>query len=269
MAKDYARLLEQAQIPVVKRLYEIILSKQTNLCVSADLTSASEVLKLAKSVGKNICVLKTHVDIIDDFSQRFIKQLRSIADAEGFLLFEDRKFADIGNTVRLQASGGPFKITQWADFINAHTLPGPGIIDGLYKACMSQDKEQGENQDMVMRDIGLLLLAQMTSKDNLFTPEYQHKTIEMSENYPDFVAGWITNQRLTDNPDHVHFTTGVKITEQSDGLGQQYKTPQVAIENGADVVIVGRGVIKASDQKTMSKLYKDISWEAVLDYKQG
>ena len=57
MSKDYAKLLEQAKLPISKKLYNLIVSKQTNLCVSADLTSAAEVLKLARSVGKNICVL--------------------------------------------------------------------------------------------------------------------------------------------------------------------------------------------------------------------
>jgi len=254
MNKDYSYLLESATLPVVRKLYELVLSKKTNLCVSADLVKAADIIALAKSVGPYISVLKTHVDIINDFSFNFIKELRSIADDNGFLLFEDRKFADIGNTVKLQASGGVFKITSWADFINAHTLPGEGIIEGLKQACLASSD----------RDIGLLLLAEMTSKGNLITPEYQHETIEMAKHYPDFMAGWITNQRLTDNPNHVHFTTGVKIGDLSDALGQQYKTPQQAMSQGSDILIVGRGIIHASDPAQTAKIYRDAAWENVL-----
>ncbi len=39
------------------------------------------------------------------------RELSQLAEQQSFLLFEDRKLADIGNTVRLQAA----KFTRWAD----------------------------------------------------------------------------------------------------------------------------------------------------------
>jgi len=42
-------------------------------------------------------VLKTHADIIDDFSQTTIKRLNEVSRRKNFLLFEDRKFGDIGS----------------------------------------------------------------------------------------------------------------------------------------------------------------------------
>lgn len=46
--------------------------------------------QLLDAVGPYICIAKTHVDIISDFSMTFIKLLRELATKHRFLLFEDR-----------------------------------------------------------------------------------------------------------------------------------------------------------------------------------
>jgi orotidine-5'-phosphate decarboxylase len=68
-------------------------------------------------------LLKTHIDIILDFDQDLIEQLLLLSKHFDFMIFEDRKFADIGNTVKLQYSGGIYKISSWADVTNAHAVP--------------------------------------------------------------------------------------------------------------------------------------------------
>jgi uridine monophosphate synthetase len=78
-------------------LLHLIDIKQSNLCVSADVHSTATLLRLAEEVGDSICVLKTHADIVDDFGEKTIKQLKEIAKRKHFLIFEDRKFGDIGS----------------------------------------------------------------------------------------------------------------------------------------------------------------------------
>jgi uridine monophosphate synthetase len=93
--------------PLASYLLSLIAVKHTNLCLSADVETSAELLQLAEDVGESICVLKTHCDIVTDWTDRTAQALREIARRKRFLIFEDRKFADIGGTSRPE-SGCPW-----------------------------------------------------------------------------------------------------------------------------------------------------------------
>lgn len=234
------------------KLKSIIQEKRSPLAVAADLTSSQELLHFADQVGPYICVLKTHIDICEDFTPESTRILKQLSEKHHFLIFEDRKFADIGNTVAHQYAGGIYRIADWAHITNAHIVPGEGIIQGLSKIGLP-------------RGNGLLLLAEMSSKGTLATGDYTQKAIEMAEKYSDFVMGFICTRRLTDNPKFIHMMPGVKIAGEGDALGQQYLTPEKAMERGADVIIVGRGIYEAPDPVEAAKEYRERAWSACLN----
>lgn len=236
-----------------QRLCQLIAEKQTNLCLSADVSYAAELLNLADKVGGEICLLKTHVDILSDFTADFIKQLNYLADKHQFLIFEDRKFADIGYTVKQQYSGGIYHIADWADIVNAHTIPGPGVIQGLQEVGLAKKR-------------GLLLLAEMSSVGSLAKGAYTEASLAMAKEYPDFVMGFIAQHQLTENPGLIHMTPGVQSDfTGAEGLGQHYISPEQAImQNGTDIIIVGRGIYQAENPAARAHHYRQSAWKAYL-----
>lgn len=248
----YQQRAQQTPHPLAKRLFYLMEEKQTNLALSADVTSKQALLALADSVGSEICVLKTHIDIINDFDSDLINQLTDLAKKHNFLIFEDRKFADIGNTVKLQYGEGIYHIAEWADIINAHILPGPGIIAGLKAVGKAKQR-------------GLLLLAEMSSEANLLTGDYVKTTINLAHQHKDFVIGFIAQNKLTDDPDLIHMTPGVSLHTSNDQLGQHYLHPTKVIqENGSDIIIVGRGIYQTNNPQQAAQEFRKLGWQAYL-----
>lgn len=246
---DFQCRLNACQNPATRRLLQLMHNKKTNLALSADVTTKAELLTLADQIGPEICVLKTHIDVIADFDEDLISQLVALAQRHQFMLFEDRKFADIGHTTKLQYEGGLYHIADWAPIVTAHAVPGPGIIDGLKAVGLAKGNS-------------CLVLTEMSSAGNLAQGEYQRQATEMALANPDFVMGFITQRRVTDHPGFLHFTPGVKLgDDQKDTLGQRYTTPEKAIvENGADIIIVGRGIYQASDPLAAAQAYRKAAW---------
>ncbi len=246
---SYQERAARCSNPTAKKLLELMEAKQTNLCLAADATTKKELLAWADEIGPEICLLKTHIDIITDFDWDLIVHLQVLAKKHNFLIFEDRKFADIGKTVQHQYRDGMFHMSEWADIVNTHTVAGPGSIEALKEIGLPKGR-------------GLLLLAEMTPKGTLAKGEYTAASIKMAEEHQDFVIGFITTRTLSDNPCFINMTPGIQMAGGGDRLGQQYTSPDEAIRGGADVIIVGRGICAASEPLVAADAYREAGWEA-------
>lgn len=247
---SYADRVQYAKNPVAKKLFQLMEKKRSNLSVAVDVTSQSELLQLVEQIGSEIVVLKTHIDILEDFDDSFVEKLQALAKKFEFVIFEDRKFADIGNTVFHQYTSGIYRIADWADIVNAHLLPGPGIIEGLQQGVQNRDR-------------GLLLLAQMSSQGNLFTSAYTQAVVDAANTYENYVIGFICMEKISNHPGMLHMTPGVNLATKQDNLRQQYQTPEYVILNRlSDIIIVGRDIYRDSNPEKRAQLYRQQGWDA-------
>lgn len=347
----FAARAEKTTHPLNSYLLRLMEVKKSNLCLSADVSTAHDLLRLADEVGPSIVVLKTHYDVVSgwDFHPHTGTgaRLASLARRHGFLIFEDRKFGDIGNTVQMQYVGGSARVIDWAHIINVNMLPGKASVSALADAAakwherypyevrtsvtvgtprsdafdeeppMQNGLEAGnaaegdvkdgrkgsivsvttvtqhyepadsprltksmaEGDEVVFpgieeapADRGLLILAQMSTMDNLADERYTRACVEAARENPGFVMGFISQENLnTEAGDaFLSMTPGCQLPPEGedgvaagDGKGQQYNTPKkLVVEKGVDVVIVGRGILKAADQKAEAERYRRAAWDA-------
>ena len=136
---SFADRASDARHPLNNYLLRLMSLKRSNLCLSADVTSARELLSLANKIGPSIVVLKTHYDLVTgwDYNPQTGTgaKLAALARKHGFLIFEDRKFGDIGNTVQLQYTGGTARIIDWAHIVNVNMVPGKAAVQALAEAA--------------------------------------------------------------------------------------------------------------------------------------
>lgn len=320
--------------PLSSYLYRLMVLKKSNLCLSADVTCATTLLELADKLGPSIVVLKTHYDIVSDWDSNIRTgtgaQLAALAAKHGFLIFEDRKFSDIGSTVQKQYTDGPGKAVEWAHITNAHILPGAAIVTSLAAAAKEwrekkrcevrtditvgtprpesmsdsdEDDTKGERKQSIVSittvsqsyedvnsprapapqevlfpgieaaplDRGLLVLAQMSSAGNLLDAAYAQACVNIARDNKDFVMGYIAQESLNTQAEDqfITMTPGCQLPSEDqekamgDGMGQQYNTPAKLIgEKGVDIIIVGRGIIKAECPQAEAERYRIKGWEA-------
>lgn len=247
---SYTDRIEKIHHPVTKKLLATIEQKQTNLIFSADVADPQQLLALADQVGPHICALKTHVDILPECSQAFIDQLTALAQKHQFLLFEDRKFADIGSTVQKQFTADLCNIPTWADLVTVHVIGGSSTINAL--------KATGH-----LNNTGLVVIVQMSTSDTLTDESYIQKAVDIAENQKEVVVGIVAQKRFIKDWGMIQFTPGINLATKGDQHGQTYNTPTVAFqERGTDVMIVGRGIYQAENPVQAAIAYKTAGWEA-------
>ncbi|KAF8272564.1 humps family-domain-containing protein [Lactarius quietus] len=259
----YAERAKHHANPAAKSLLETVERKQSNLCVSVDVTSSNEFLSIIDTVGPYVSLIKTHVDIIEDFDPSFILRLQELSAKHDFMIFEDRKLQiSVSNTVALQYSSGVHKIATWSHITNAHPVPGPSIIRGLAAVGLPLGR-------------GLLLLAEITRR-------VHEDAVRMARGARDFVIGFIAQRRMEgvglaagekqdETEDFLILSPGVGLDVTGDGMGQQYRTPeQVVTESGCDIIIVGRGIygkpgnLDIGNVQRQAERYKKAGWDAYL-----
>lgn len=236
---------------ITKKIIEIMIKKNTNLCFSADICDVKTLIETVGKVGKHICILKLHHDIIKNFTSALGLSLKKMADELNFVIFEDRKYNDIGNTFKMQYQDSPFLIPSWSNLISVKSFS-----EGIYS--MFPDNTEH----------GIIAISDMSNEKYDFKNEhikdFNNNKMEKLINKYKSITGIVTQKRVLENDSILYLTPGVnnKITKSND---QNYRSVQAAIiRDNCDIIIVGSGIIKADNVAKEAEIYKMLGWTSYI-----
>lgn len=216
------------------RLMQCMLSKKSGLCVALDIADATRCLEVADIVGPYVCMIKTHIDMWNlNEVYASLRHLRELSRKHGFLIMEDRKFADIGKTTVAQVN----RIKEYVDMVTIH---GFSLTDDLPK------------------DIGYVVINDMSHDLNPFGDNYGDKLHERINNssMKNSVVGFVTQNAIPNNLNHtseLYMTPGVNLNAGKNA-DQNYMSLEEAQSRLTDIIIVGSDIVIGDNEIIKAKV---------------
>lgn len=251
--KTYEERLNETSNPLLKKLLRIIIEKKSNLCVAANFKTLDETLNFIDKVGKHICILKTQSERFPGDPAENLRLLYQKKKEYNFLLFEDRKFYDGMETIQ---SIYAEKYVHYADIVTVIPICGDGVFQAIENAAKSANLPEDEPR-------GCLAVCQVSFAG--FIQVDEQECLKVAERNSSICIGIIAQTlQVSDDCSMIKATPGVHISKSNDGKNQQWNHPSQVIGAGADIVIVGRGIVSAPDNEleATTRLYKEISFMA-------
>ncbi|MBL79639.1 MAG: orotidine-5'-phosphate decarboxylase [Nitrosomonadaceae bacterium] len=218
--------------------------KDPCIIVALDFPNEGQALQLAKRLDPKLCRVKIGKELFTSTGPRIVEKLMSM----GFEVFLDLKFHDIPNTVA-SACRVAGDLGVW--MINIHALGGKKMLASardalpfggtklvavtLLTSMGTGDLESigfnGNSEDMVKK---LALLARGCGLDGVVC-----SALEASQ------------LRQTMGVNFNLITPGIRPLGSLSDDQNRIATPQIAIQNGADYLVIGRPITQAKDPLLM------------------
>ena len=194
---------------------------------AADTGTMKELFAGLDNYGSKIAILKIHIDTFCDYSHENVVKLQMYKEKYGFMIWEDRKFADIGNIMKQQVRNSVYNYLDWVDMFSIHGLVGGECIKSVIQEF---DK------------IKWILVGQLSCSNNLIDRNYTESCVQIYKKH-DNIIGMVCQEDL--GKDIIHIVPGISKHVVADDAGQTYK--QMCDKPFADFFVVGRSIGKFLD----------------------
>ena len=213
-------------------LHERIHKKQSNIILAYDKPKDLLFVYL-NNLHPYIIGLKIHSEILN-LSKYEHEKLYSLCKSFNIFLWEDRKFNDIGNTLHKQLEYYEKK----CDYVSVVPTSGPNSLN-------------------IPNNLGIFVLCEMSSKNNLFQHNITSSIISYVDKHRENVCGLICqSEELFSSINIPTIKPGINLDKTKDEKGQQYINPET-LTYKPTLYVVGRGITESIDPVFEVQRYKE------------
>ncbi|SNZ07954.1 orotidine-5'-phosphate decarboxylase [Persephonella hydrogeniphila] len=211
------------------------------LAVALDIENTEEALSLLKDLKGEEIIIKIGYLLFIKEGTDIVKKIKDM----GFDIFLDLKLHDIPNTVY---NGVRSAVELGVDYLTVHTLGG---IEMMEKAV---EAKKGSN----LKLLGVTILTSHSedyiqyigSRYSLNQLALKLATTAVNTGIDGIVCSPFEVKEIKEkiDKDFIAVTPGIRLEQETDDQ-KRVATPEFAVKEGSDILVVGRPIIKAKDKK--------------------
>lgn len=214
----------------------------SKVIIALDFSERQQVLDLVSRLDPQECRLKVGKELFTSYGPQIVRDLQAL----GFEIFLDLKFHDIPNTVykairaaadlgvwmvNVHASGGRTMLIQARQAINdSQNKPLLIAVTILTSLSASEVAEIGYGHDVANQVKHLARLSYECGLDGVVCSA-QEANIIKSVTAPEFLT----------------VTPGIRLADATKDDQTRVMTPEAAVANGADYLVIGRPITQADN----------------------
>lgn len=229
----------------------------TPLIVALDFSSPSKALELAETLDPSKCRLKVGYELFLAGGHALIEKLTIL----GYEIFLDLKFHDIPNTV---AAACRVAATMNIWMLNVHASGGKSMLEAAREAI---DKTHGKKPLL----IAVTVLTSMNNADlrniGITSPASQQVARLATLAHECRLDGVVCSGQETsiikqtiNTSEFKIVTPGIRLSSHNHDDQQRIMTPELALKDGADYLVIGRPITKSEDPpKVLDQIVESIN----------
>ena len=226
------------------------MSKASKLIVALDLENILEVEKILKKLGSAVDFYKVGLKLFTHYGPDILAMLRKRKKR----IFLDLKFHDIPNTV---AEACREAVRHQVQMLTLHASGGSEMMRAAVDAVREESRRRKVSAPLLM---GVTVLTSMDSMKELglaVSPKQQVSRLARLTHKSGMDGVICSPQEIAPLRKALPrtfkiVTPGVRPIGADKGDQKRVKTPQEAFALGADAVVVGRPILRASDPKAVA-----------------